>query len=155
MRTQRTDEVTRLIQKALPGAAVAVKPSSVCDAAGVTYAIAAADDEDMLAVLGVHGAARDFEAERSASAAGTTVALCRLTHGNAEAVRKALPFTSPRPLGRMDATVGLGDRLGCAGPGHLAAIGRYRVWPVLAQQSVRELTLTGRTFPEVDRKSVV
>jgi tagaturonate epimerase len=149
MRPQRLDEVTRLVQTALPSAAVAVRPSSVCEASGVTYAIASADDEDLLAVLGVDGAARDLEVERSVRTAGITVSICRLTHGNAEAVRTALPFTSPRPLGRMDATVGLGDRLGCAGAGHLAAIRRYRAWPVLAQQSVRELTLTGRTFPEV------
>ena len=149
MRQQRVDEVTRLVQSALPGAAVAVRPSSICDAAGVTYAIASADDQDLLIVLGVDGAARDLEVTRSARAAGVTVAVCRLTHGNAETVRKALPFTAPRLLGRMDATVGLGDRLGCAGPGHIAAIRRYRACPVLAQQSVRELTLTGRTFPEV------
>ena len=149
MRAQRLEEVNRLVQGALPGEQVAVRPASVCEAAGVTYAVAATDLQDLLVVLGTDGAARGFEPVRTARAGGQVLALCRLTRGNAQAVRAALPFTAPQPLGKMDATVGLGDRLGCAGPGHIAAIRRYRAWPVLAQQSVRELTLTGRTFPEV------
>jgi hypothetical protein len=149
MRPQRLDEVNRLVQQASPGEFAAVRPASICDAAGVTFAIAVADKEDLLAVLGPGGAALGFEVTRTSRAGSTEVSFCRLSHGNAEAIRKALPFTAPRPLGKMDATVGLGDRLGCAGPGHISAIRRYRAWPVLAQQSVRELTLTGRTFSEV------
>ena len=36
-------------------------------------------------------------------------------------------------------------------PGQLRAVAKYEVAPVLAQQSVRELTLTGRDFPGVIR----
>ena len=68
---------------------------------------------------------------------------------NADALRHVLPSTAPQPLGRRAVTIGLGDRLGKAGAGHIAAIRARRAWPVLAQQSVRELTLTGRTFAEV------
>jgi hypothetical protein len=149
MRPQRLEEVAQLVRRTLPGAAVAVKPGSVCDASGVTYAVAAADGEDLLVVCGPDGVARRFTVEHASRGGGVEVSLCRLGHANAEVIRGVLPFTAPRPLGRMDVTVGLGDRLGLAGAGHISAIRRYRAWPVLAQQSVRELTLTGRTFDDV------
>ncbi|MCL2434349.1 MAG: tagaturonate epimerase family protein [Clostridia bacterium] len=50
---------------------------------------------------------------------------------------------------------GFGDRLGLATPGHLAAIAAFNqksaapLFPILAQQSIRELTLTGRTYRDV------
>jgi len=47
------------------------------------------------------------------------------------------------------ATIGLGDRLGIATPGHIRAIKGCNVKPVLAQQSIRELNLTGRTYEDV------
>jgi hypothetical protein len=43
----------------------------------------------------------------------------------------------------------LGDRLGIASPGHIDLIRNYDLFPVLAQQSIRELTLTGRTLSDV------
>ena len=149
MKPQKPEEITPHLRRALPRAAIAVRQGSAVEEAGVTYAIATADDEDLLAILGPEGAARGFEAAHASRTGGISVSLCRLSHANAQALRRALPFTSPRPLGGMDATVGLGDRLGLAGPGHIAAIRRYVAWPVLAQQSVRELTLTGRTFADV------
>jgi hypothetical protein len=45
--------------------------------------------------------------------------------------------------------MGLGDRLGLASPGHIEAVRGRGIFPVLAQQSMRELKLTGRTYEEV------
>lgn len=45
--------------------------------------------------------------------------------------------------------MGFGDRLGSANPGHLRAMRGCRVAPVLAQQSMRELSLTGRSYGQV------
>jgi hypothetical protein len=72
-----------------------------------------------------------------------------LTHANAVALRRALPYTAPSPLADQQITFGAGDRLGAAGPGHLRAVRGYQVCPVLAQQSVRELDLTGRDYRQV------
>jgi len=72
-----------------------------------------------------------------------------LSHANAEALRRTLPFTAPSALADQPITFGTGDRLGSAGPGHLRAMAGYRVCPVLAQQSVRELELTGRDYGQV------
>jgi len=59
------------------------------------------------------------------------------------------PFTKPVSLREHKITIGTGDRLGVANPGHIRAVQKYRVRPVLAQQSVRENTQTGRSFEEV------
>ncbi|MFP4056071.1 MAG: tagaturonate epimerase family protein [Candidatus Brocadiia bacterium] len=82
--------------------------------------------------------------------AGVEVAikLCRRTHGNAAALRRHLPFLQPCCLG-LDRSFGLGDRLGLATPGHVRAVRGSGLRPVFAQQSVREMTRTGRTPPDV------
>ncbi|MDR2393795.1 MAG: tagaturonate epimerase family protein [Treponema sp.] len=72
-----------------------------------------------------------------------------LTHENAEVLRKHFPFTAPvRGLTR-DRSFGVGDRLGIATPGHIKVFESYDVFPVFAQQSIRELNLTGRTYEDV------
>jgi hypothetical protein len=60
-----------------------------------------------------------------------------------------LPFTTPSAFGRKTATFGAGDRLGLATPGHIRSFQGSRAKPVLAQQSKRELTLTGRNYERV------
>lgn len=72
-----------------------------------------------------------------------------LTHKNAELLRKKYPFTAPVPVLRHPRSVGTGDRLGIATPGHIRVFEKYDAYPVFAQQSVRELNLTGRTFEDV------
>lgn len=47
------------------------------------------------------------------------------------------------------ASFGTGDRLGMVTAAHLRALSRYEVFPVIAQQSPRELVRTGRDFREV------
>jgi len=74
---------------------------------------------------------------------------CPLTWENAKVLMQLFPFTAPSSLKGKGITMGFGDRLGVAGPGHIRAAAAYGVFPVLAQQSMRELTLTGRTFGDV------
>ena len=55
----------------------------------------------------------------------------------------------PTPLG-LKKSFGYGDRLGLATPGHLAAARKFPDFaPILAQQSIREMTRTRRTAKEV------
>lgn len=63
------------------------------------------------------------------------------------ALRKALSL-SPAPCDKP-ASFGTGDRLGMVTAAHLQALSRYEVFPVIAQQSPRELVRTGRDFREV------
>ena len=94
--------------------------------------------------LAVAGAADAFE---GSDAGG--VKLCDLTVENSKALMAAFPYTKPVSHRGHRFTLGLGDRLGLAAPGQLRAIEGRDVFPILAQQSIRELTLTGRTFSDV------
>lgn len=67
----------------------------------------------------------------------------------AETLWKVLPHTRPRALSGYDRTFGTGDRLGLAGEAHLRAMDSREIVPVLAQQSVRELVQTGRSYNDV------
>jgi hypothetical protein len=69
---------------------------------------------------------------------------------NAAGLRAHLDWLRPRPLGTAT-SAGLGDRLGLATPGHVRAVRTVGagLWPIFAQQSIREMSRTGRTPTEV------
>ncbi len=74
--------------------------------------------------------------------------LSETTAANAAALRATLPFLIARPLG-LQKSVGCGDRLGLATPGHVHAVRGSGIAPIFAQQSMRENARTGRTPQEV------
>lgn len=123
-------------------AGLSVYDRSVDEAEGTACAIVRRGGEKLLAVMGA--TAGSFAGE----AAGA-LTLCPLTTENAAALHKLFPYTKPKSHANHQFTIGLGDRLGLATPGHVRAIANYDVYPVLAQQSIRELTLTNRTFKDV------
>jgi hypothetical protein len=63
-------------------------------------------------------------------------------------LRRHLPFTAPRLLG-VRAAFGAGDRLGLATPAHVRAVRGTGLEVAFAQQSIREMTRTGRTPEQV------
>ncbi|MDI3548758.1 MAG: tagaturonate epimerase [Halanaerobiales bacterium] len=80
---------------------------------------------------------------------GMILKIAPLNHENAEILREEFEFTNPVSFGKEQATFGLGDRLGIATPGHILTIKETEVKPIFAQQSVRELNLTDRTYQDV------
>jgi len=74
---------------------------------------------------------------------------CPLSHANRLVLNRYFDFTVPQAFGTKIATIGLGDRLGIATPGHIKALRGHNIRPILAQQSIRELTLTGRDYNQV------
>lgn len=74
---------------------------------------------------------------------------CPLSHENRLILNRYFDYTVPQAFGTKIATVGLGDRLGLASPGHIETIRQTKAKPVLAQQSIRELTLTNRTMNDM------
>jgi len=72
-----------------------------------------------------------------------------LSHKNAEVLRKLFPFTAPSRVLGKERSFGLGDRLGIATSGHIKLFEKYDAYPVFAQQSIRELTLTNRRYEDV------
>ena len=114
-----------------------VYPKSVRTLDGATFFMADAGDADVLVCVGkseMPGKTR----------CGVTVSPC--DHAAAEFLRRTFPFTAPVPVLSSPRTVGVGDRLGIAGPGHIRVFEKYDALPVLCQQSIRELNLTHRTY---------
>jgi len=72
-----------------------------------------------------------------------------LTHDNAKALRELYPFTAPSRVLSKSRSFGLGDRLGIATAGHIKLFIKYDAYPVFAQQSIRELNLTNRSYENV------
>ena len=68
------------------------------------------------------------------------------TPENAQALRPALPWLTPSRFG-LHTSVGFGDRLGLATPGHVRALKTVGgpINPVFAQQSIREMGRCHRT----------
>jgi len=67
----------------------------------------------------------------------------------AHSLRKIFAWLSPQLIPGDRPSFGFGDRLGLATPGHITALGKTKVFPILAQQSVRENSRTGPTFDQV------
>ncbi|MFA6731988.1 MAG: tagaturonate epimerase family protein [Sphaerochaeta sp.] len=87
---------------------------------------------------------------------GTTEGSCKIcptNHANRLVLNSYLPYTKPQSNANKRTSIGLGDRLGEATCGHIRALQGTSVFPLFAQQSVRELTLTGRTFEDVIDKA--
>ena len=115
---------------------------SVDEAENTVAALVRRGLEKLLAVAG----------ERAETFAGTEengLKLCPLTNENAKALMALFPYTKPASHKGHQFTMGFGDRLGLATPGHIRALGDHDIYPVLAQQSIRELNLTHRTFGDV------
>lgn len=104
-----------------------------------------AGDRDQLCITGHDPAYPGQPCTQS----GHNYTLSELDHKAAEFLRKNFPFCAPAPVLSRKATFGVGDRLGLAGPGHLRVFKEYNVFPILAQQSMRELTLAHRTMADV------
>jgi len=129
--------------------------SSITVCGGVLYFLTRDGIEKRLHVVcGVDDmpeAVADFQGDsrvRQADGDPVFVKTCELSHVNALALRKHLPFTAPQVMGVQKAA-GLGDRLGLATPGHVRAVRGTDVIPFFAQQSIREMTRTQRTADEV------
>ena len=120
--------------------AYSVYPNSVRPVKGGLLYMADGGEEDVLVVRELGG----FAGERVDG-----VLQAPLSHENARALRALLPFTAPAKVLSRDQSCGVGDRLGIAAPGHIRVFERCDVSPVLAQQSMRELSLTNRSYPDV------
>jgi hypothetical protein len=92
----------------------------------------------------VQGPARGLVGERHGD-----LLVCPLTAENAATLREWIPWLCPQPLG-LKRSVGCGDRLGLATPGHIRAVRKTDDFALIpAQQSMRENERTGRTPQEV------
>lgn len=126
-----------------------VYPDSLCAVAGGL--VGAGRDGQQRKIL-VSGDVAGFTGS-VVDAAPESLRICDATTANLQTLRKLVPFLNPVLTG-MRPSVGLGDRLGLATPGHIAAGGATNFVLVLAQQSIREMTRTGRTAQQVMDEAV-
>lgn len=126
-------------------------PRSLTSENGVEYGLARTDRGLQLAVLAPaeSSALNSFEGERS-ELTDNTLLVSPLHPHNAAALRAQLTWLQPRPLG-LNTSAGMGDRIGLATPGHVRATraAQGQIAPIFAQQSIREMTRTGRTPQQV------
>lgn len=131
---------------AIPGFDRKAYPRSLVEHDGTSYFLGRGPSGERL--LGVVGRTDGF----IGSDDGQGALICPCSPENAAALRARLPWLNPRPLGQQT-SFGFGDRIGLATPGHIQALraagAEGQIAPILAQQSVRENTRTGRTPQQV------
>ena len=127
-------------------------PASISAARQCLFFLGRQDNTKYLGILSAGAVVADtFIGEsRPVTVAGQTLTLilAPTSTANVAALRAILPFLVARPLG-LKKSAGCGDRLGLATPGHLRAVRKATMAPILAQQSMRENARTGRTPQEV------
>ena len=121
-----------------------VYPNSVNEIGSSKIYMVKEKDADKLVIEGALGSL--FEG-KYCECCGRTIA--PLTHKNADVLRSLFDWTAPKPVLRNKRSMGVGDRLGIACPGHIRVFNKYDMSPIFAQQSIRELNLTERTYEDV------
>lgn len=93
--------------------------------------------------------ARDFQADETLVDDDYFLLKGPLNFFNNQALAKRFAWIKPSSRHGHKYTLGLGDRLGIASNAHLKLLKGRGIFPVLAQQSIRELLLSNRTFTDV------
>ena len=128
-----------------------VYPRSIAAAHKCVFFLGRQNASKLVGVLAASTARHKVTGENRSVRLEATEALLTIgqtSPSNASALRQALPFLVPIPLG-LRKSAGCGDRLGLATPGHIRAIRNSDMAPILAQQSIRENARTGRTPQQV------
>ncbi len=127
-----------------------IMPRSLVIENGVEYAVARVGGTERLAVLASAAIELEaFEGETSEQG-GRALLLGPYNAHNVGVLRDRLPWLRPQPLG-LQTSAGMGDRLGIATPGHVRALRAAggNIGPIFPQQSIREMTRSGRTAQQV------
>jgi len=130
-------------------------PNSITAAGGAVAFIARRGTEKRLCLLWRQGTTPELIADFCGEALSAEIDGAKLDgqagyldHTNAAGLRKHFPFTAPS-LSGIKAAFGAGDRRGLATPAHVQAVRGTGLRPFFAQQSIREMTRTGRTPDQV------
>lgn len=126
-----------------------IYPQSFRQVNGLLYGMVRSDQRKKLVVIGNKNLLLKDPFAGKIYGDPVSTKICDPSSENTLSLMECFPFTKPVSVLRFPATLGAGDRLGLATPGHLRAIRKFKVRPVLAQQSIRENRQTGRNFEEV------
>jgi tagaturonate epimerase len=129
-----------------------VYPRSIVVMKGSLLFLGSRDGKKFLGVISrdsnVLGRIVDIKQQFAVIDTDLNVVVAATTPRNAIVLGEVLPFLKPRTFG-LAKSFGFGDRLGLATPGHIRAVRKTGIAPILAQQSVRENERTGRSPREV------
>ncbi|MCF7890290.1 tagaturonate epimerase family protein [Candidatus Bipolaricaulota bacterium] len=135
------------IEKRLPEN-YSIYRNSITGTDNTTYALVRnSGTEKRLYVSG--SGAQSFEGE----AKSENIKLCPLTWENAQQLMDVFDWLVPS-FPSSKPSFGFGDRTGLATPGHKRSLGEHDVFPIFAQQSIREMERTGRTPQDVMNTAV-
>jgi hypothetical protein len=119
-----------------------IYPESLKECNGNFFAIARNNRNKYLIVKGKNY--KEFDGEIFKD----DIRICPLNNINAGIIKNFFPWLIPIKC-LKNISFGFGDRLGISTPAHVSVIKRKNIFPVFAQQSVRENSRTGRTFQKV------
>ena len=126
-------------------------PHSLLISNGVEFGLVKTLVGRVLAVLAPRdfGILDTFEGERS-EYEDQNLLIGPLSPYNATALRTQITWLRPQLLG-LSTSVGMGDRLGIATPGHIRSmrVTQGKIAPIFAQQSIREMSRTDRSPQQV------
>jgi hypothetical protein len=105
-----------------------------------------------LAVVGKPEEVKKFESnapeEKKIDGNELIIKICYLNHHNLNLLRERFLHLNPS-FCSLQPSFGTGDRLGIATPAHIQAFAGKDIFPILAQQSVREMSRTERNWQKV------
>ncbi|HUW55137.1 MAG TPA: tagaturonate epimerase family protein [Planctomycetota bacterium] len=142
-------EARKLAARLSEGQGLTIVPQSIVGNEGAICAMGRKKGERMLLVAERAGGrtADAFEGKSGVTEFDREklqTLVCETDHANAATIRDVLLSLRPQPIG-LRKSFGFGDRLGLATPGHVRAARTSAMRPVFAQQSIREMTRSGRT----------
>ncbi|HBY56993.1 MAG TPA: hypothetical protein DEG96_03940 [Candidatus Atribacteria bacterium] len=127
-------------------------PSSIKSEKENYFFMAKDDREKYLIIIASPNLANKFEGEileeRIINGKNMIIKKCFLNHSNLSLLREIFPHLNPSFCG-LKPSFGTGDRLGIATPAHVRAFKEKDIFPILAQQSVREMERTERNWQKV------
>jgi len=129
-----------------------VYPSSVRSEGNNFFFMVRDDKRKYLVVIGSLSLCEKFEGDPlvdlKVNGNKLTMRIAYINHHNLVLLRRIFPHLSPSTCSAR-ASFGTGDRLGIATPAHVQAFEGKDIFPILAQQSVRETSRTGRDWQGV------
>jgi hypothetical protein len=128
-----------------------IYPKSFCSLKGLTYGLIRISEGKRMVVMGEKNAVVSDPFEGKYYHHPSTLKVCELSAQNTECLMDRFPYTKPISLRNDSTLIGTTDPLGLATAGHIRAIEKFRVRPVLTQSSAHENVQRGRDFEQVVR----
>jgi hypothetical protein len=134
--------------KPFPIDLVKVYPKSFRQWNGLIYGLLRTPEGKKLIVIGEKDSVLSDPFEGTFHQGETALKLCDLSPQNTSCLMSLFPSTKPVSLRKYPMTVETGNHFALAIPGHIRALEKFDMVPILVQQSVKENMQTGQSLRE-------